>query len=111
MIKEWTTTELKAVINAYMQDGISAAVEVSGRSKLATLRQLARQGVKNGRKKGPERKYYAEDIAAIMEFNNMGLSLEALAVGYRTTARKLSYVLCRARKYGFERYPKREVTL
>lgn len=55
-----------------------------------------------------KRRYFAEDVADMMELSDMNVGRVEIARKYRTSSSAISMLLMRAKKHGFDRYPKRK---
>lgn len=95
----------KAVIACDRQGKTPAyASEFSGLSITQTYELRRRLGIQSKR-----RKYYAEDIARIFEAKSQGLMWCEIAKELSTTTRNLESVVARARRFGFDAFPKRSM--
>lgn len=80
------------------------AARILGRPEQA-IRAAKRRYLGSGR---PHRRFWAEDIAQMMEKLEAGVSQYAVAKEFCTTVGSLRQHLFRARTHGFEAYPLRE---
>lgn len=80
----------------------SFAAEFSGLSVKQVYELRRRLGIQK-----KARKYFAEDIANMLEMHSGGKRWKEIAKHYGTNEKCLESVILRARKLGFEAYPKR----
>lgn len=91
-----------------MRFGIEYAAEQTGR----TISALTQLGVANSKEPKPLKKkrlVFADNIANMMELQSQGMSLKTIGAHYNMTASKIKSHLCKARRCGFDAYPKRIV--
>jgi hypothetical protein len=108
MAKPWTTREQRDCAEAYSQQGLHAAIAVTGRGKCSIISKMSTLGCNSAVNSGQkERQYYAGDIANIFEMISCGLKQSLIAEYYNTTRGAIKSLVFRANKYGFDAYPLR----
>ena len=79
----------------------------SGLSRNQIKARMHELGVRtNAKKKHDQRKWYAEDVADIME-SISSIGHELTAKFYNVTVRLIKKLVCNANRYGFDAYPLR----
>lgn len=113
MTKAWTSKEVKDCSLIYSASGIQAAMKSTGRSRHSVLNKM--KEINNtsiwkpmtGNLKSITRKFYAEDVAKMLELSSCGLRALLIAEYFNTTASSIRSTMCLARKNGFDAYPLR----
>ena len=105
---EWTMAEMKEAERLYIKFDIEYCCEVIGRSKDAIERILCNMGVKSGRP-NKQRLIFAEDVANMIELKSEGNSLADIAKCFNTNASSIGVHISKAKKHGFDKYPKRPI--
>ena len=102
----WTGPMIKKATKLYIKGGSTLVLREMGIKRPLVIDKMFNLGVKTEYKK-VQRRFYAEDIAAMFEFRSLGLSFEDIAVGFKSTANSIKTMLVDARKNGFDAYPMR----
>lgn len=100
----WTTREV-----AILSSGLSirALSKLLGRSEQAIRNAAQRHGAQFAR--STNTKVSAEDVAQIMMLRDSGWTWRQIASAKSMTAEACKAVTKRAKKYGFDKYPKRVI--
>ena len=96
MSRLYTTADLKVLRDSSIEE----ASRILNRP--ASALRAAKRRYFGGR---PHRKFWAEDIASMMEMQTVGVSLVKIARTFDTTVLSLKQHLHRARLHGFGAYP------
>ncbi len=106
-MRAWTGPEEKKLIRIQGLFSLIYCAEILNRSINSIERKVEKLGV--GRKPhGQEQAFFAEDIANMLELVELGFTHSQIAMCFNSTRRSINSTLSRARKFGFEKYPKRE---
>lgn len=108
----WTGKEEKTCSTIYTTEGLQAAMDHTGRTKYAVQSKMNNIGVKCADSslknlKPRRRAWYAEEAAQMIEFAEAGVSNKIIAEFYSSTGDIIRGVINAAKRYGFDRYPKR----
>ena len=112
MASQWTGSMIKQCAAAYSTDGIKAAMALTGKTASAIRTRMCLIGVPSNTATSEnliitERKWYAEDVANLMEMIESGVKHSIAAEYYDVKIRQIQKVLYLARKHGFAAYPMR----
>lgn len=94
-------------MDLYTKFDLAYCVEKTGRTIDAIRKLATRLGVKLKRPGHRVRKLFAEDMAAMMELANAGHPHSEIAKCWKIKTATVRETMCMARKYGFEKFPKR----
>lgn len=109
-MRQWTYLEIKRLANLYTSFNVAGCAFILKRSpnsirhKLKELELNSPYLDKSGKQ---NRKYYAEDIANIMELRSQQFSWNEIGKCFNTSGRKLQHIVSYAKRHGFNKYPKR----
>ena len=107
MAIQWTGKLEKECSLTYKNEGMQAAIDKFGLSRNQIKARMHELGVRtNAKKKHDQRKWYAEDVADIME-SISSIGHELTAKFYNVTVRLIKKLVCNANRYGFDAYPLR----
>lgn len=107
MKTKWTGLMEKKAAKLYVDGGSRLVNKEMGIPQESVRFKMHELGVKTEYRRN-QRGFYAEDIAAMFEFRELGLSFEAIAIGFKSTANSIKSMLVNARRNGFDAYPLRE---
>ena len=102
----WTGPMEKKAIALYIKGGSNLVEKEMNIKPANTRHKMHTLGIKTNHKH-EQRGFYAEDIMAMFEFRTLGLSYEAIAIGFKSTANSIKSMLVSARKNGMSAYPMR----
>ena len=107
MAEAWTNKGIEEAVDL-VRFGVDYAAQQTGRSEDSIKFMLRGQGLpKKVFKK--RRQMYADDIAHMMELRMLGFGFKTIARCFNTTAKCIESALTKARKHGFDAYPKRSL--
>tara|TARA_R110002167_G_scaffold45515_1_gene136695 strand:- start:113 stop:442 length:330 start_codon:yes stop_codon:yes gene_type:complete len=106
MAIRWTGPMQKTAVELYIKGGSKLVEKEMSIEPASTRHKMHTLGIKTNYKH-QQRGFYAEDIAAMFDFRELGLSYEAIAIGFKSTANSIKSMLVSARKNGFDAYPLR----
>lgn len=107
MAEAWTAQGIKEAV--YLtRFGVDYAAQQTGRSESA-IEQLPKAAGAPRKPLRKPRQMYADDIAHMMELRMMGFGFKAIAKCFNITAKGVESALKKAKKQGFDAYPKRSL--
>ena len=107
MTTNWTRKLEKDCSLTYKSEGMQAAIDKFGLSRNQIKARMSDLGVRtSAKKKRDQRKWYAEDVADIME-SISSVGHELTAKFYGVSVQLIKSLVCNANRYGFDAYPLR----
>ena len=103
---EYTTGHYRRVYELSSSFTVDKCAEILGFTERALYKIASNLGVSFLRKQ----RFYAEDIAFMMELKSKGFSTGQVAAIFRVKPKKITDAIYNAGKYGFDKYPKRANT-
>ena len=104
----WTDLEESKLAEVYPALGLDQARLALGRTHDSVKKKAAQLGLKSPiANQGGTRKYFAGDIANIMELRTMGFSLDNIAKCFNSTASAIYYLIWVAERGSMAKYPSR----
>lgn len=110
MTRPWTMPELKRLATLYQKFKIEGCAMILDRTYDSVRIKAIEMKLKspfNPLGRGALRQYYAEDLANMFELKAGGFSNSEIAKCFNTDPRAITLTMSKARKHGFDRYPKR----
>ena len=107
-MKAWTGPEEKQLINLHCKFSLKDCAEILNRSIYSIQKKVDRLFLTRN-PHGQAQIYFAEDIAHILELAGIGFTHGQIAMCFNTTRKSIGSTISKARKYGFDKYPKRPV--
>ena len=105
--KAWTTKDVKLLKELAGDLHVDCISQVLGRTPRAIAFVASREGIKTLRHRQKKR-YYAEDVADIMEKLASNKTSLEVAKEDGTSSMSINSLVARAKKQGFDGYPKRK---
>lgn len=107
MAIQWTGKLEKDCSAIYKSEGMQAAIDKLGLTRNQIKARMNELGVKTDvKKKRDQRRWFAEDIADIME-GVITHGYEITAKYYNVTVQLIKQLVCTANLHGFDKYPLR----
>ena len=106
-MRDWTGPEEKKLARLHEKFSIKYCAEVLNRSVISIKNKADRLGLKP-KARGTQQIFFAEDIAHMLELADLGFSHSQIGMCFNTSRWGVNSALSKARKYGFDKYPKRE---
>ena len=110
-MRDWKGVEINKLKRLYQKFDITGCAFILDRTydsvRLKAI-ELKLVSPFNPLGRGNVRQFYAEDVAHMFELRHMGFGPAEIAKCFQSEARTITSTMSRAKKYGFDRYPKRE---
>jgi hypothetical protein len=107
-MKLWTTKEELYLTELYQRFSIKACAYILKRTESSVDSRVFKLGLTTERKLGNDSKTYAEDVANIFELITMGFTHKEISKCFKCMPTTVTKIVERAKREGFDSYPKRE---
>ena len=108
-MKGWTRSEIDYLEAISMENHMAECAKMLGRTFDSVRGKAEALKIKFKRKHKPSR-FFAEDIAFMMEMRASGLNTSDISKLFEINKKEINAALIHAEKYGFDKYPKRANT-
>jgi hypothetical protein len=109
-MRDWTGVEIKELKRLYQKFDITGCAYILNRTydsvRLKAI-ELKLVSPFNPLGRGKVRQFYAEDVANMFELRCMGFGPTEIAKCFQSKVRTITVTMSKAKKLGFDRFPKR----
>lgn len=109
-MKMWSRGEVIELTSMYSVLSPSDCAKRLGRTVRSVINKALEQGLSSPfNRAGRKRRFYAEDVAKMFELKNTGLDNHEIGLFFNVSRGIISTTISKAKKQGFDRFPKREL--